>query len=178
MCSLLNSATFSHFLGGHHYQRCGLGCSNGGLGQATRRHTRRQPVDGQARERGDVFYRLRALRHIRPAITASDANTCSVVGSRLDYAYAVLYGISTKNTNRLQRIQNALARCVVDPKVHRGSKALLHQLYTGCLSVILLTSNLRSSHSLLVHLPPVCTVVPQLISLWFARVSRRCADRF
>jgi hypothetical protein len=38
------------------------------------------------------FYHLRALRHIRPAINASDANmiACSVVGSRLDYANAVL----------------------------------------------------------------------------------------
>ena len=77
------------------------------------------------------FYHLRALRHIRPAITASDANmiACSVVGSRLDYANAVLYGISSKNINRLQRIQNALARCVVDPTVHGSSKALLQQLH-------------------------------------------------
>ena len=33
------------------------------------------------------FYHLRALRHIRPAITVSDANmiACSVVGSQLHY---------------------------------------------------------------------------------------------
>jgi hypothetical protein len=62
------------------------------------------------------FYHLRALRHIRLAITASDANmiACSIAGSWLDYANAVLYGVSSKNTNRLQLIQNALARCVVD----------------------------------------------------------------
>ena len=54
---------------------------------------------------------------------------CSVVGSRLDYANAVLYGISSKNVNRLQRIQNALARCVVDSTVHQSSHALLHQLH-------------------------------------------------
>ena len=59
------------------------------------------------------FYHLRALRHIRPAITASDANmiACSVVDSRLDYANAVLtvlYGVSSKNIQRLQRIQNCL----------------------------------------------------------------------
>ena len=77
------------------------------------------------------FYHLRALRHVRPAITASDANmiACSVVGSRLDYANAVLYGVSSKNIQRLQRIQNALARCVVDSKVHRSSNALLKQLH-------------------------------------------------
>jgi hypothetical protein len=74
------------------------------------------------------FYHLRALRHIRPA---SDANmiACSVVGPRFDYANAVLYGVSSKNINRLQRIQNALARCVVDSEVHRSSNALLQQLH-------------------------------------------------
>ena len=57
------------------------------------------------------FYHLRALRHIRPAITTSDAhmNACFVFGKRLDYANAVLYGVSLKNINRLQHIQNALA---------------------------------------------------------------------
>ena len=54
---------------------------------------------------------------------------CSVVGSRLDYANAVLYGVSSKNIQRLQRIQNALARCVVDSIVHRSSNALLKQLH-------------------------------------------------
>ena len=77
------------------------------------------------------FYHLRALRHIRPAITVSDANmiACSVVGSRLDYANSVLYGASSMNINRLQRTQNALARCVLDSKAHRSSDALLHQLH-------------------------------------------------
>ena len=53
----------------------------------------------------------------------------SVVGSRLDYANAVLYGVSSKNIQRLQRIQNALVRCVVDSKVHRSSNALLKRLH-------------------------------------------------
>ena len=45
------------------------------------------------------FYHLRALRHIRPAITDSDTKmiACSFVGSRLDYANAVLYGVRTSN---------------------------------------------------------------------------------
>ena len=78
------------------------------------------------------FYHLRALRHIRPAITASDTNmiACSVVGSRLDYANAVqLYGVSSKNIQRFQHIPNALARCVVYSKVHRSSNALLQRLH-------------------------------------------------
>ena len=54
------------------------------------------------------FYHQRALRHIRLVITASDANmiACSVV----------LYGVSSKNNQRLQRIQNALAWSVVTLK--------------------------------------------------------------
>jgi len=45
------------------------------------------------------FYYLRALQHIRPAITVSYANmiACSFVGSWLDCANAVLYGTSSKN---------------------------------------------------------------------------------
>ena len=78
------------------------------------------------------FYHLRALRHIRSAITTEDANmiACSVVGARLDYANSVLYGVSKKNINCLQRIQNALARCVVDSKIyHISSNASLQQLH-------------------------------------------------
>ena len=60
-----------------------------------------------------------------------DANmiACSVVGARLDYANAVLYGVSKKNISRLQRIQNALARCVVDSKLHLNSNASLQHLH-------------------------------------------------
>jgi hypothetical protein len=74
---------------------------------------------------------INTLRHIRPAITASDANmiACSIVGSRLNYANAELHGISSKNINRLQLIQNAPARCVADTKVHRSSNALPQQLH-------------------------------------------------
>ena len=78
------------------------------------------------------IYHLRALRHIRSAITTEDANmiACSVVGARLDYANSVLYGVSKKNINCLQRIQNALARCVVDSKIyHISSNASLQQLH-------------------------------------------------
>jgi len=45
--------------------------------------------------------------------------TCAVVGSRLDYANAMSYGVSSKNINRLKRIQHGLARYVVELKLHR-----------------------------------------------------------
>jgi len=36
----------------------------------------------------------------------------STVGSRLDYCNSVLYGMSQTNNDRLQRMQNVLARVV------------------------------------------------------------------
>ena len=60
------------------------------------------------------FFHIRALRHIRPALTRDSAKSiaCSLIGCRLDYANAKLVGISGKNTKRLQHIQNTLARVV------------------------------------------------------------------
>ena len=149
------------------------------------------------------FYHLRALRYIRPAITTSDANmiACSVVGSRLNYAKAGLYarGVTSKNIQRLQRIQNALARCVVDFKVHRSSNALLQKLHWLPIhqridfKLAKLAFLARSSATMqfvpeliscaICH--PVCSALKILAcslfqdedSLWFTRISRRCADR-
>ena len=88
------------------------------------------------------FYHLRALRHIRPAITASDANmiACSVVGSRLDYANAVLYGVSAKNINRLQRVQNAWLVASSIPKLIKV-RTRCYNIYIGYLYNIASTSN-------------------------------------
>ena len=59
-------------------------------------------------------YHIRALRHIRPLLTLDTAKAMAVaiVGSRLDYCNSVLYGMSQANINRLQRVQNILARVV------------------------------------------------------------------
>jgi hypothetical protein len=76
-----------------------------------------------------------ALTHIRSSINTEDAKmiACSVVASRLEYANSMLYDVSQKNITRLQRVQNALTRCVVNStksKVHHTSSvALLRQLH-------------------------------------------------
>ena len=59
-------------------------------------------------------HHIRALRHIRPFLSREVANTiaCSIVGTRLDYCNAVLYGTSQQNIMKLQRVQNSLARVV------------------------------------------------------------------
>jgi hypothetical protein len=81
-----------------------------------------------------AFYHIRSLRHIRSAITEDMAKTVAsaLVSTRLDYANAVLYGMSKENFNRLQRIQNVLARVVVDKTSVRpgaSSTEILRQLH-------------------------------------------------
>ena len=59
-------------------------------------------------------YHIRALRQIRPVLDRTTANmvACSIVSSRLDYCNSLLFGTSQANINKLQRIQNNLARVV------------------------------------------------------------------
>ena len=59
-------------------------------------------------------FNIRALRHIRPMLDQTVANTvaCSIVSTRLDYCKSLLLGTSAKNIDKLQRVQNTLARVV------------------------------------------------------------------
>ena len=59
-------------------------------------------------------FHIRAVRHIRLMLNRDVANTvaCSIVGTRLDYCNLLLYGTPAKNLDKLQRVQNALARVV------------------------------------------------------------------
>jgi len=65
------------------------------------------------------YYHIKALRHIRKLLSHDNAWTvaCAMVAGRLDYCNAVLYGSSSMNTDKLQRVQNTLARVV--SKTHR-----------------------------------------------------------
>jgi len=58
------------------------------------------------------LYHLRGIRHIRPLLSDSDAQllACSFAQSRFDYCNSLLYGTSTTNIHRLQRLQNNLAK--------------------------------------------------------------------
>jgi len=59
------------------------------------------------------------LRHIRPLLTLDAAKmiTHSAVSSRLDYANALLHGMSATNLNKLQVAQDTLARVVCQERV-------------------------------------------------------------
>lgn len=63
-------------------------------------------------------YHIRALRHIRQCISTDNAKSIAVamVSSRLDYCNSVLYGTSASNIQRLQRVQNSLARVVTSAR--------------------------------------------------------------
>ena len=59
-------------------------------------------------------YHARALRHIRKRVTTDVALTVAstMVGARLDYRNAILYGTTKSNVQKLQRVQNSIARIV------------------------------------------------------------------
>ena len=59
------------------------------------------------------------------------ANTvaCSIVSTRLDYCNSLLYGTSVRNVQRLQRIQNSLARVVSGIKRRDHIRPVLKDLH-------------------------------------------------
>lgn len=77
------------------------------------------------------YYHIRSFRHIRPNLTTDMAKTVAVslVGSRLDYANSVLVGTLTSNINRLQRVQNTIARVVTLQKKHDHVSQTLRDLH-------------------------------------------------
>ena len=76
-------------------------------------------------------YHIRSLRHIRKLIDKDTAATlaCSIVSSRHDYCNALLYGITSKNMNRLQRVPNSLARVVCNAPYRSSSLPLRKALH-------------------------------------------------
>ena len=76
-------------------------------------------------------FHIRALRHIRQSLTSETACSvaCSIVGSRLDYCNSILHGISGKNLDKLQRIQNTLARVVAGKRKFDHITPVLKKLH-------------------------------------------------
>ena len=71
------------------------------------------------------------MKHIRSFLTLDTAKTigCSIVGSRLDYANSLLYNTSQHNLNKLQRIQNTLARVVLNSRHSSSYSTNLQSLH-------------------------------------------------
>lgn len=60
------------------------------------------------------FFQLRQLRKIKQCVPRDliESLVHAFISSRLDYGNSVLYGITDKELNRLQRVQNAAARLI------------------------------------------------------------------
>ena len=76
-------------------------------------------------------FHLRAIKHIRHLLTEQDTSTLAVslVHTKLDYCNSLLYNTSITNIHALQRIQNNLARIVVQPTTPTPSLTLLRNLH-------------------------------------------------
>lgn len=78
-----------------------------------------------------AFYHIRALRHIRHSLNDDMAKAVgsSLVQSRLDYANSILCGVAATHLNKLQHIQNSLARAVLPSRSQLSSNQLLRDLH-------------------------------------------------
>ena len=80
-----------------------------------------------------VHYHICTLRHICSSIGLTDDMAkmvvCALVGSRLDYANSVLFGITQKNISKLQKTQNLLAHAAISSPQSCSSRTLLQPLY-------------------------------------------------
>jgi len=76
-------------------------------------------------------YHIWALRHIRRVLPLDVAKTLasSIVGSRLDYSNSVLYGSPNSTILKLQRVQNCLARVVLQQRKSCHAQPLLKSLH-------------------------------------------------
>ena len=77
------------------------------------------------------YFHLRSLRHIWHAINDDIAKPIgqALVSSRLDYDNGILYGVSQLNLNKLQMMQNSMARVVLRTYHHTGAALLLAKLH-------------------------------------------------
>ena len=76
-------------------------------------------------------YHLSGLRHIRRYLSVETANAMavSIVGSHLDYCNSILNNTFAENLNKLQRLQNNLARVVLQQPRRAPGAPLLRQLH-------------------------------------------------
>ena len=77
---------------------------------------------------------IRRIRHLLPLSTAT-ALAISLVSSKLDYCNSLYSGIPQTNLNKLQRIQNSLARVITNTSKYQRITPIL-KIYIGFLSNI------------------------------------------
>ena len=77
------------------------------------------------------FFHIRDFRRIRKYLSPEAAKSvaCALVTSHLDYCNSLLYNLPDRDIERLQRVQNCLARVVCKASRFSRSKPLLNFLY-------------------------------------------------
>lgn len=77
------------------------------------------------------YYHIRALRHVRDSLPddVAKAVAVSIVTSRLDYCNSLYAGMSSANFDKLQRVQNTLARTVLKQRKFDHITPSLYELH-------------------------------------------------
>ena len=77
------------------------------------------------------FCHIRALRRIRKLLLATDIRSVAtaVVSSRLDYCNSLLNDMTDRNTNRLQRVLNSLARLITNSNSRRHITSVVAEFH-------------------------------------------------
>ena len=88
---------------------------------------------------------IRRIRYLLP-LSAATALANSLVSSKLDYCNSLYSGISQANLNKLQRIQNSLARVITNTSKYQHITPTL-KTYTGFQSNKELSTNSVFSHT-------------------------------
>ena len=80
---------------------------------------------------GSCFYHIRDLRRIRRHLTLDNAKSlaCALVTSKLDYCNSLYYGVAEKEFNKLQRVQDTLARVVTRAGFFAHAPPILRSLH-------------------------------------------------
>ena len=107
------------------------------------------PVSSSARNLGFIFdsdmsfsdqinsvskschFHIRDIRRVRHLLSLSTAKALanSLVSSKLDYCNSLYFGISQANLNKLQRIQNSLARVITNTSKYQHITPILKKLH-------------------------------------------------
>ena len=76
-------------------------------------------------------YHTRALKHVRKCLTLESTKTIAygLVSARLDYCNSLLIGTSRSNLDKLQHVQNTLARVVTQSTWRSSTKPMLQKLH-------------------------------------------------
>ena len=77
------------------------------------------------------YYHIRDLRRLRRCLTAAVTKTIatSLVASKLDYCNSILYNIPNRKINKVQSVQNCLARVVTHSSRFCKVTSLLKSLH-------------------------------------------------